>query len=154
MAKMKKRLLRWQASNSPQVIGYKLYWAQGGGVTYASSHANLGNVTEILLPDGIDAFSMGQGPVEFGVTAVDELGNESDMVTLTAPYQFSVPEPPMDLTIEAFNKPQPVEQTVDAPPAPRLEKSPPVQHPEPETSVPDLTTVFKVERPKKILWNE
>jgi|GEM_PF-3130029 len=153
MAKMKKRLLRWQASNSPQIIGYKLYWAQGGGVNYASSHANLGNVTEILLPDGIDVFSMGQGPVELGVTAVDELGNESDMVTLTAPYQFSVPEPPMDLTIEAFNKPQPVKQTVDTPRAPISEEPSPVQHPAPETPVPG-PAVFKVERPKKILWNE
>ena len=154
MAKMKKRLLRWQASNSPQVIGYKLYWAQDGGVTYASSHATLGNVTEILLPDGIDAFSMGQGPVEFGVTAVDELGNESDMVTLTAPYQFSVPEPPMDLMIEAFNKPQPVQQMANAPRAPIMGEPSPVQHPEPETSVPGPAPAFKVERPKKILWNE
>jgi len=153
MAKMKKRILRWQASDSPQVIGYKLYWAQGAGVNYASSHANLGNVTEILLPDGVEAFSMGQGPVEFGVTAVDELGNESDMVTLTAPYQFSVPEPPMDLTIEAFHKPQPLKQPVEASPAPRLEDTPPVPDPEPETSVSGPAPVFKVERPKKILWN-
>jgi hypothetical protein len=30
MAKLKKRILRWQASSSPQVIGYKLYWSESG----------------------------------------------------------------------------------------------------------------------------
>jgi len=154
MAKMKKRILRWQASNSPQVIGYKLYWAQEGGVTYASSHANLGNVTEVLLPDGVESFSMGQGPVEFGVTAVDELGNESDMITLTAPYQFSVPAPPMDLTIEAFHKPKAVERPKEPPPALPAEELRPIQQPDLETGIPASAPVFKVERPKKILWNE
>jgi len=149
MAKMKKRILRWEASDSPQVSGYKLYWAQGGGVTYASIHENLGNVTEILLPDGVQSFSMGQGPVEFGVTAIDELGNESDMMTLTAPYQFSVPEPPRNLKIEAFHKPKAVERPKEPP-----EDLRPMQQPEPEAAIPGPAPVFKVERPKKILWNE
>ncbi|CAB5089588.1 hypothetical protein D3OALGA1CA_815 [Olavius algarvensis associated proteobacterium Delta 3] len=154
MAKMKKRILRWRGSNSPQVIGYKLYWSQGGEVTYGSSHANLGNVTEILLPDGVESFSMGQGPVEFGVTAVDELGNESDMTTVMAPYQFSVPEPPMDLKIEAFTKPMTVRQPVESPSVLPPEDPPVIPQPEPETGVPRPAPVFKVERPKKILWNE
>ena len=100
MARMKKRKLCWKASGSSQVVGYKLYWSTGGGVNYQSSCAEVGNVTEVVLPDDVETFTPGSGPVEFGVTAVDELGNESDMVTLMAPYQFNVPEAPADLRFE------------------------------------------------------
>ena len=101
MAKLKPRILRWRASESAQVAFYKLYWSGEGGVDYDSNHAVVGNVTEVLLPDGVKAFTPGNGPIEFGLTAVDELGNESDMVRLHAPYQFSVPSPPADFHIAA-----------------------------------------------------
>ena len=103
MSKMKKRRLSWAASNSSQVISYKLYWAEEGGVDYTAQSADLGNVTSVVLPDDVADFSPGNGPVEFGITAIDELGNESDMVTLFAPYQFSVPEAPTDLVMEALD---------------------------------------------------
>ena len=106
MAKLKKRVLRWHASKSPQVIGYKLYWSEGGDVNYDSNHALLGNVTEIVLPDGVDSFKPGDGQIKFGITSIDELGNESDMITLKAPYQFSVPQAPQNfqmLKLEQFH---------------------------------------------------
>ena len=104
MAKLKKRKLRWHASSSPQVIGYKLYWAERGDVNYNSNQALLGNVTEIVLPDDVDSFKPGDGQIEFGITSVDELGNESDMITLKAPYQFSVPKAPQDLEMEKLEQ--------------------------------------------------
>ena len=104
MAKLKKRKLRWHASSSPQVIGYKLYWAECGDVNYSSNQALLGNVTEIVLPDDVDAFKPGDGQIEFGITSVDELGNESDMITLKAPYQFSVPKAPQNLKMEKLEQ--------------------------------------------------
>lgn len=100
MAKVKKRRLSWRASASPQVVGYKLYWSMEGGVTYNSTSAQLGNVTAVILPDDVANFKPGNGPLEIGLTAVDELGNESDMITVSAPYQFSVPEAPGRLKIE------------------------------------------------------
>jgi hypothetical protein len=104
MAKLKKRKLRWQASSSPQVIGYKLYWAECGQVNYNSNHALLGNVTEIVLPDDVDAFKPSDGQIEFGVASIDELGNESDMITLKAPYQFSVPKAPQSIELEKLEQ--------------------------------------------------
>ena len=104
MAKLKKRILRWHASSSPQVIGYKLYWSESGDLTYDSNQANLGNVTEIVLPDDVDSFKPNGGPVELGITSIDELGNESDMIKLVAPYQFSIPEAPRDLRIEKLEQ--------------------------------------------------
>jgi hypothetical protein len=100
MAKIKRRRLKWIASDSSQVVGYKLYWSENGKLNYDSQWVMLGNITEIVLPDDVKSFTPNGGPIEFGVTAVDELGNESDMVTLTAPYQFNVPKAPDDLYLQ------------------------------------------------------
>jgi len=104
MAKLKKRKLIWLASSSPQVIGYKLYWAERSDVNYNSNQALLGNVTEIVLPDDVDSFKPSDGQIEFGITSVDELGNESDMITLKAPYQFSVPKAPQNLEMKKLEQ--------------------------------------------------
>ncbi|MCG6909558.1 MAG: hypothetical protein LJE94_05475 [Deltaproteobacteria bacterium] len=104
MAKLKKRKLRWNASESQQVVGYRIYWAEAGEVGYDSPFADLGNVTEVVLPDEVEGFSPKGDPVEFGVAAVDELGNESDLVILKAPYQFRIPSAPGDLRIEPLNE--------------------------------------------------
>jgi hypothetical protein len=118
MAKIKKRRLSWLASSSSQVIGYKLYWSEAGEVNYDSKCVALGNVTEVTLPDDVDSFTPGYGPIELGISAVDELGNESDIVTVTAPYHFSVPKAPKDLHIETlkdFHTTQGGEDESDAP---------------------------------------
>ena len=103
MAKIKKRRLRWSASESAQVVGYKLYWSEGGEVNYDSKCVALGNITEIVLPDDVDSFIPGGGPIVFGITALDELGNESDMATFVAPYQFNVPKAPDELYLQKLD---------------------------------------------------
>lgn len=104
MAKIKKRKLRWKASESQQVVGYRLYWAEDGAVDYNSPFSALGNVTEVVLPDGVDGFFPKGGPVEFGIAAIDELGNESDLVVFQAPYQFNVPLAPEELWLESLDE--------------------------------------------------
>ena len=103
MAKIKRRKLKWIASSSSQVVGYKLYWSENGGVHYDSQCAILGNITEIILPDDVNSFTPNGDPIEFGITAIDELGNESDMITLKAPYQFNVPKAPEDLYMQKLD---------------------------------------------------
>ena len=100
MAKITQRKLRWTPSDSPQVVGYKLYWAIGGKVDYTAEHHSIGNVTELTLPDDVPAFPCVNEPMELGLTAVNEVGNESDMVTLSVPFQFATPSAPRDLTLE------------------------------------------------------
>jgi hypothetical protein len=102
MAKIKKRRLRWKASTSPQVVGYKLYWAVNDTPDYNSDCIKLGNVTEITLPDDVKDLADANGPVEVGIAAIDEVGNESDMVTLKMPFQFAVPAAPSELRLEAL----------------------------------------------------
>ena len=103
MAKIKRRKLKWIASESAQVVGYKLYWSEDGAVNYDSKCAILGNVTEIILPDEVNSFIPNGGSIEFAITALDELGNESDMITLKAPYQFNVPKAPDDLYMQKID---------------------------------------------------
>jgi hypothetical protein len=64
----------------------------------------LGNVTEVILPDDVAGFAPNGGPIEFGIAAVDELGNESDLATFKATYQFSIPLAPEGLWIEPLNE--------------------------------------------------
>jgi hypothetical protein len=104
VAKIKKRRLRWKASASPQVVGYKLYWSSNGGVDYNSNSVKLGNVTEIVLPDDVPDFVHLDGPIELGIAAIDEVGNESDLVTLKTPFQFAVPHAPSDLWLETLKR--------------------------------------------------
>jgi len=97
MAKIRKCKLSWEASASENVIGYKLYWAKGNAIDYDSKSLKIGNVTEIALPDDV---TFSDGPVMFGITAVDRDGNESDMVTLAEPYRLHVPQAPAGLSLQ------------------------------------------------------
>ena len=97
MAKIRKCKLSWEASASDNIIGYKLYWAKGNAVDYDSKCLKIGNVTEIALPDDV---TFSDGPVMFGVTAVDRDGSESDMVTLAEPYRLHVPQAPAGLSLQ------------------------------------------------------
>jgi hypothetical protein len=95
MAKIRKYKLSWDASDSDTVIGYKLYWSKGTVVGYDSKFIKVGNVTEIALPDDV---TLSDGPVMFGVTAIDKDGNESDMAEIAEPYQLHVPKAPGSLS--------------------------------------------------------
>ena len=102
MAKIRKLKIRWNSSPSPHVVCYKLYWSVGGRVGYESEHAEVGKNTEVTLPDDVTSFPFIEGIVEFGVTAVTETGNESDMTTLMTPLQFTAPEAPIELAAESL----------------------------------------------------
>ena len=104
MAKVKKRRLVWEPSPSPNVIGYKLYWAEEGEVSYGSPCAMIGNVAEVVLPEQVPSFPIVKGAIELGITAVNEVGNESDMMILAAPFQFSVPDAPTSPALEALKE--------------------------------------------------
>jgi hypothetical protein len=104
MAKIKKRKLIWEPSISPNVIGYKLYWAEEGKVNYDSPCAMIGNVTEVVLPEQVPSFPIVKGSIELGITAVNEIGNESDMIIVAAPFQFSTPDAPMGPKFEALKE--------------------------------------------------
>ena len=86
--RMKKKGLTWNASTSPDVSGYKIYWSKSGNVDYDSVHVELGNVTHVLLPDDIPSFPVTER-IEIGITTVSLKGNESDMLRVMLQFGLS-----------------------------------------------------------------
>jgi hypothetical protein len=99
--KAKRARVRWNASVSPNVVGYKLYWAIGGGVNYDSDFFEVGNVTEVILPDDVPSFSILPINIEIGVTAVNKMRRESDMAKYTVIFKFTTQDSPRDSRAEA-----------------------------------------------------
>jgi hypothetical protein len=102
MAKIVKRTISWGASTAPDVQGYKIYWAvgAGGSVDYTSTFADVGNVTSVIIPDDVPTFPIVDDVVTIGVTAYDDVGNESDMTVVTdVPFDFTAPDAPTNVVV-------------------------------------------------------
>jgi hypothetical protein len=100
MGKIKQKRLRWEPAAGEEPAKYKLYWSENGTVDYTSSFAEVGSVTQIALPDDIPSFPRIAGKLELGVAAMNQAGNESDITTISAYFDFTVPEAPKSLVVE------------------------------------------------------
>ena len=100
MGKLKKKRIRWQPSASSDVTGYRLYWSNQGEVDYNSPYAELGNVSEVILPDNVSSFPLETGNVELGISAINQAGNESEITKVVVYFNFSVPDAPLGLVLE------------------------------------------------------
>jgi hypothetical protein len=93
--------LRFKASTSPDVVGYRMYFEEvPNEVTYDSEYADLGNdvnaegyvvvdLSTVARLTGLD------GVYNIGVTAIDDGENESSMSKAAdVPLDFVAPEPP------------------------------------------------------------
>jgi len=103
LGRIKKCKLSWKPSESNLNVDYKLYWSNATPVSYDSNCIKLGSTTEVYLPDILVTHeSLGES-IYLGISAVDEWGNESDIITLPEPYKLSAPAAPMDLSLTALN---------------------------------------------------
>lgn len=100
MSKVLSTKLSFPPSESPDVVGYKLYVQPAPDpVTYDSPSFDLGNKTEVFISTlpGLDQV---EGVYNLGVTAVDEAGNEADIKFLEGvSLDFFAPAPVGDLRI-------------------------------------------------------
>jgi len=103
MAKIVKRKISWGASTATDTQGYKLYWSVGEGTTldYTSDNVDVGNVTSVTIPDDVASFPLVDNTINIGVTAYDDVGNESDMTTISSPFDFTAPDAPTNLVVTA-----------------------------------------------------
>ncbi len=108
MAKIRRYKLSWEASDSKDVAGYKVYWSEGKAVSYDSQCIDVINLTEIILPDDVPHSNC---PLFFGVSAIDKNGNESDITKITDSYQFKVPKNPVGLSLKPLDEYQLVDAT-------------------------------------------
>jgi len=92
--------LSFPPSNSPDVVGYKLYVQEAPGpVDYDSESFDLGNETSIDL-SALPNMTTKDGTYNLGITAVDDAGNESSMSKINdVPLDFVQPDPPGQITI-------------------------------------------------------
>ena len=100
MGKVRKKRIRWEPSMSDDVVKYRLYWSEDGMVGYTSKYVDVAKVTEVVIPDDIPSFPLVKGNVAFGIAALTEAGNESDMTKMTAEIDFLVPDAPTNLMME------------------------------------------------------
>lgn len=100
MGKIRRKRIRWEPSMSDDVAKYRLYWSEDGMIDYSSKYVDVGKVTEVVIPDDLPAFPLIKGTVSFGIAAVNESGNESEMTTMSAEIDFVVPDPPTNLMVE------------------------------------------------------
>jgi hypothetical protein len=87
-------------SNSPDVVGYKLYLEEVPRlVSYDSEPFDLGDNTTVDLST-LPGMTTKDGVYNLGVTAVDDAGNESSMSIMSdVPLDFVQPDPPGQITI-------------------------------------------------------
>jgi type IV pilus assembly protein PilZ len=98
MGKIRKRTVRWEPSADAKK--YRLYWSPQGPVEYESDFVELEDKTQVILPDEVSSFPQIAGEIELGITAVNAVGNESDITRLRVYVDFTVPEAPKGLTVE------------------------------------------------------
>jgi hypothetical protein len=96
-SKTKKKRIRWTPSSSPTVVGYRLYWAVVGEVSYDSEFIGIADRTEVVLPDEVPSLRHARGVVALSITAINREGNESDMVRFTVNFDSPVKEGPAGL---------------------------------------------------------
>lgn len=103
MAKIIPQRIGWPDSSSPDVTGYKVYYAvdTGESLTYEAAFEDVGmpatidhEGTTIRVIDLVEVFpDLEETTYRFGVVAVDERGNESSMTEVVVTVDVTAPEP-------------------------------------------------------------
>lgn len=103
MALVKSYAITWTASSSPDVVGYKVYYVpEGEELNYGSPSITVGNVASVTIPADAPEFPLVDGVYTIGLTSVDDVGNESDMISKTVPFDLVAPEAPTALDVVAL----------------------------------------------------
>jgi hypothetical protein len=98
MAKVRTYTLAWGASPDADVVGYRLRWAlPPQTVDYTLPYTDVGNVTQVSLPLG--TIPLMDGDITIGLSAIDDVGNESDIAVITSPFDLVAPAAPTNLRI-------------------------------------------------------
>ena len=103
MSKVITKNVTWTASTSPDVVAHKVYWCpEAEDLGYESDNVLVVMPkTNLVLPDEALSFPVEEGNFKIGITAVDDVGNESDMAELVSlPFDFAAPDAPTNLAVE------------------------------------------------------
>jgi len=101
MSKVKTVDVAWEASPSPDVVGYVFRWTPAPGPINYDPEINPGEDMGMALTKELPTPTMStfDGSMLIGITAKDEAGNESDPEEQTFPFDFVPPAKPTNLHI-------------------------------------------------------
>ena len=101
MAKVKTKKLTWTDSTAQDVVGYNVYWNReaDGNPDYTDTPVSVTG-TGVFIPDDIPSFPLEDISFIFGVSAIDDAGNESDIaLTGAVPLDFIAPDAPTNVSV-------------------------------------------------------
>jgi hypothetical protein len=101
MAKIVTKTLGWIAPGDADLVSHKVYVDTGATLpTYDSQNVIVPMpATSLELPYGFAGMPLVDGTYNFGISAVDDFGNESDITHISADLDFLAPSPPTGLYI-------------------------------------------------------
>lgn len=102
MAKVIKKRIKFIPSDGVDVVSHRVYVAPDPDeLNYASPMVEVAMPADsVVVPDDFPGFPLRDVQYQVGVTAVDDVGNESDMAIVTAPFDFDAPSAPTGVVIE------------------------------------------------------
>lgn len=104
MAIVKKKRITWDGSPDADVVAHRIYVVKEGETLQqgiSPSTAVDMPTLEIILPDAFPpgTFDMDVN-YQVAISAVDDVGNESDAVVVSHPFDFIAPAPPSNISVE------------------------------------------------------
>jgi len=95
MIRYRSRTLSWEASTSPDVEGYNVYFCpEADTLNFDSPSVNVGNITEVLIPDDIPELAGVDGVFKVMVAAYDDWGHEQSGQESIIPLDYVAPDAP------------------------------------------------------------
>lgn len=102
MSKVKDHTITWTKSTSVDVVGYKVYYVpETDELTYAAPNVTVGDVNTVEIPADVPDFPLIDGIYKIGLSAIDDVGNESDIAVKTVPFDLVAPDAPTNLEVTA-----------------------------------------------------
>lgn len=104
MARVKAKKLRWNVEGlEADIVAHYVYWSLTGAIDQDNSDYVRVEMPKdhLIFPDEVPELPADvDQEVAIAVTAVDDVGNESDLVGLTVPFDFTAPAAPTGVVVE------------------------------------------------------
>lgn len=101
MARIQSKTISWNPSASADVAGYRVYYKpdDGNAIQYGDPYIETPDA-QVAAPDDFPAGAFdAEGDYRIGIGALDEMGNESDIVEIVHPFDLIPPQPVTGLSV-------------------------------------------------------